>query len=130
MSREVHGKADGGDYYGVAFRSTPAQSHYYLFEIACWDGGQYQFLRYDGDGHWKSLAYDSAHSLACGPGKSNNLVINAMDSTFHFFINGKPIGSAITDTSKAALTNGEIGFTVEEQGAEVAFSQLYIEDSK
>lgn len=128
--REEHGKADGGDYYGVAFRSTASQSHYYLFEIACWDGGQYQFLRYDGDGHWKSLAYGSAHSLACGPGKSNNLVINAMSSTFHFFINGKPIGSAITDASKSALTRGEIGFTVEEQGTEIAFSDLYIEDSK
>jgi serine/threonine protein kinase len=128
--REVRGKADGGNYYGVAFRSTASQSHYYLFEIACWDGGQYQFLRYDGDGRWKSLAYGSAHSLACSSGKSNILVINAMGSTFHFFINGKPIGPAIIDTSKAALTNGEIGFTVEEQGAEIAFSHLYIEDSK
>ncbi len=128
--REVRGKADGGDYYGVAFRSTDDQSHYYLFEIACWDGGHYQFLRYDGDGHWKGLAYGSAPSLACSSGKSNTLVIDAKGSTFHFSINGKSIGRAITDASTAALTKGEIGFTVEEQGAEIAFSQLYIEDFK
>src|SRR5207247_1593057 len=85
--REVHGKADGGDYYGVAFRSTPAQSHYYLFEIACWDGGQYQFLRYDGDGHWKNLGYGSAPSLTCSSVKSNTLIIYAKGSTFPLSIN-------------------------------------------
>ena len=45
---EIHGTGDGGDYYGVAFRGSADQSHYYLFEVVAWGGGQYQFLRYDG----------------------------------------------------------------------------------
>jgi hypothetical protein len=127
---EVRGTADGADYYGVAFRGSADQSHYYLLEVACWDGGQYQFLRYDGNGRWTNLAYGSAPSLACQTGQSNTLTINAGGDTFHFFINGKPAGPTIIDSSKGALTSGEIGFTVEEQGAEVAFSHLYIENSR
>src|SRR5205085_5414260 len=67
---ESRGSADGADYYGIAFRGTVDQSHYYLFEIAAWDGGQYQFLRYDGDSHWKTLAAGATNALLTGIGKS------------------------------------------------------------
>lgn len=127
---ELHGTTDGADYYGVAFRGSADQSHYYLFEVVGWDGGQYQFLRYDGDAHWKTLAYGRASSFRPAIGKNNTLVIDARGQTFTFFINGKPAGSPITDSSKSALSSGEVGFSVEEQGTEVGFSHLYIGTSK
>ncbi len=53
---EVRGSEDGADFYGVILRSSADQSHYYLFEVAAWGDGEFQFLRYDGDQHWKVLA--------------------------------------------------------------------------
>lgn len=123
---EVHGLQDGGDYYGVVLRSSADQSHYYLFEVTAWGGGQFQFLRYDSNQHWKVLAGGSAASFLTGL-KSNNVIsIEAQRDSFHFWINGKPIGVPIADTSSSAFTSGEIGLYVEEQGTEVAFSHLYM----
>lgn len=121
---EIHGSRDGADYYGVAFRSADDQSHYYLFEVAAWGGGQYQFSRYDGQ--WKTLAGGSAPSLLTNAGANNIITILVNDDTFTFFVNSKPVGSSIIDTTKEALTTGEIGLCVEQQGTEVAFSHLYI----
>jgi serine/threonine protein kinase len=123
---ELHGSHDGADYNGVVFRSSVDQSHYYLFEIVAWGGGQYLFLRYDGNGQWKQLAGGSVASLLIASGASNTLTINAHGTTFSFLINSKSVGSPVTDSSKLALTTGEIGLYVEEQGAEVVFSHLYI----
>jgi len=127
---EIHGSSDGADYYGVAFRGTSDQSHYYLFEVVAWGGGQYQFLRYDGDARWKTLAAGPTNLLLTGIGKRNSITVEANNDTFSFLINGKAVGPAITDPSSAALTSGEIGFSVEEQGTEIVFSHLYINTSK
>jgi len=126
---EIHGSSDGADYFGVAFRGSVDQSHYYLFEVAAWGGGQYQFLRYDGDGHWKTLKGGPTSLLLSGIGKSNTITIVASGNTFSFLINGKPVRHSVTDSSSAALTAGEVGFSVEEEGTEIVFSHLYITDS-
>jgi serine/threonine protein kinase len=127
---EIHGSSDGADYYGVAFRGTADQSHYYLFEVVAWGGGQYQFLRYDGDARWKTLAGGPTNLLLTSIGKRNSITVEAVGDTFSFLINGKAVGPAITDSSSAALSSGEVGFSVEEQGTEIAFSHLYIKASK
>jgi hypothetical protein len=121
---EVKGSRNGADYYGIVFRSSAIQSSYYLFEMVAWGGGQYQFLRYNG--HYTTLAGGPAPSLVTGIGKNNTVTIDAQDNTFSFLINGKAVGSSIKDPSSHALTSGEIGLYVEEQGTEVAFSHLYV----
>ncbi len=121
---EVKGPRNGADYYGIVFRSNDLQKSYYLFEVVSWGGGQYQFLRYNGQ--YKTLAGGPAPSLLTGIGKTNTITIEAQGNTFSFLINGKPVGSTITDSSTHALSSGEIGLYVEEQGTEVAFSHLYI----
>jgi serine/threonine protein kinase len=123
---ELQGTQDGADYYGVAFRGSADQSRYYLFEVVAWGGGQYQFSRYDGDGHWYILAGGSAPSLFSKLGKSNTIIVQASNNTFIFWINGTRIHAPITDRTNAALATGEVGFSVEEQGTEVMFSHLYI----
>jgi serine/threonine protein kinase len=127
---EIHGSSDGADYYGVAFRGTADQSHYYLFEVVAWGGGQYQFLRYDGDARWKTLAGGPTNLLLTSIGKRNSITVEAVGDTFSFLINGKAVGPAITDSSSAALSSGEVGFSVEEQDTEIVFSHLYIKTSK
>jgi serine/threonine protein kinase len=121
---EVKGPRNGADFYGIVFRSSALQSSYYLFEMVAWGGGQYQFLRYNG--HYTTLSGGPAPSLIAGIGKDNTVTIQAHGNTFSFLVNGKPVGSPITDTSNHALTSGEIGLYVEEQGTEVAFSHLYM----
>jgi len=121
---EIRGPRNGADYYGIVFRSSDIQSSYYLLEMVAWGGGQYQFLRYNG--HYTTLAGGPAPSLITGIAASNTVTIQAQDNTFSFLINGKSVGSSITDAPSHALTSGEIGLYVEEQGTEVAFSHLYV----
>ncbi|HYT33578.1 MAG TPA: protein kinase [Ktedonobacteraceae bacterium] len=127
---EIRGSSDGADYYGVAFRGTADQSHYYLFEVVAWAGGQYQFLRYDGDAHWQTLAGGPTSVLLAGNGKSNTITVVAIGHTFSFLINGKPVGLSVTDSSSTALTTGEVGFSVEEEGTEIVYSHLYLDNAK
>jgi serine/threonine protein kinase len=123
---EIRATTERANYYGVVFRSAVDQSHYYLFEVVTKDRGQYAFLRFD-DGQWTSLASGPAPQLLSGPGQSNTITINAIDNTFTFSINEKPVdGKPATDPTKSLLQSGLIGLYVEEQGSEVAFSHLYI----
>ena len=125
---ELHGTADGADYYGIAFRGSPDQSHYYLFEISSWGGGQFQCLRYDGDGNWTTLAGGPTPAPLHTNGKPNTLTVEAHDHTFNFWINNIAVRGTFTDThsTTTALSSGEVGFSVEEQGTEIVFSHLYI----
>lgn len=126
--QQIHAPVGEADFYGVIFRSTADQSHYYLFEIDPTAGGQYVFLRYDGDSKtlWKRLAGGPAPSLSATPGQSNVVTIQAKGNTFSFYINNQPVGKPVTDTSKSPLLSGRVGLYVEDQGAEIAFSHLYI----
>ena len=113
-----------GDYYGVIFRATSDQSHYYLFEIAPSDHNHYAFLRYDQQ--WTVVADGTAPSLVAGLRKKNTVSIEARGNTFAFKVNGKSLAQPTSDPAKLALSSGLIGLYVEDQGAEVAFSQLYV----
>jgi serine/threonine protein kinase len=125
---QVHGLHDASDYYGVVLRSTADQSHYYLFEVSAWNGGQYAFIRYNGQ--YQTLAVGLVPSLLTRTGQSNAITIEAVGNTFTFFVNGRAVGTPVTDSSHRALTSGEIGLYVEEQDAEVAFSHLRIDRLK
>ncbi len=104
--------------------NTMDQSHYYLFDIGASGGGQYSFLRYDGN--WHTLAAGSATSILLGLGQPNVITVEAKGNTFSFFINGKSVGKPVTDHSKSALSEGEIGLCVEEKNSEVVFSHMYV----
>ncbi|HEV7235634.1 MAG TPA: family 16 glycoside hydrolase, partial [Ktedonobacteraceae bacterium] len=124
---ELQGTEDSADYYGLAFRGTSDQSHYYLFEVSSWGGGQYQCWRYDGNGHWKSLLGGQTPVILNTHSKTNTVTVEARGNTFHFWINNVPISKTLTDSqSGASLSSGSIGFSVEEKGTEVAFSHLNI----
>ena len=122
----VHGEHDAYDYYGVVFRASADQSHYYLFEVISSVTGEYVFTRFDGNGKWKTIASGLVNSLLVGAGKSNTLTIDARDNTFTFAVNKQPVSTSISDPSSTRFSSGEVGLYVEEQDAEVAFSHLYI----
>jgi serine/threonine protein kinase len=122
---EVHASASDADYYGVVFRSTVDQSRYYLFEVDTDGSGEYAFWRYDGQ--WKPIDSGLAPQLLKGPaGKSNTITVEAHNNNFTFFINGKSLDKPVTDSSPTPLNAGEVGLYVEDSGAEVVFSHLYI----
>lgn len=125
----IQGAKGNAGYYGVIFRTSPDQKRYYLFEINTSDGGQYVFYRFDGHSPYSRLAWGSAPSLALNLKQSNTITIVARGNTFTFSINGKPLGDAFTDPSKSPLISGQIGLYVEDQNAEVAFSDLQIDPS-
>jgi serine/threonine protein kinase len=122
---EIAGAHNGGDYYGVIFRSSMDELHYYLFEITASGGGQYQFFRYDGG--WHSLANGPLNSSLSPDFGSNLITIDAEGNSFNFFVNNKSIAKHVTDNSRSAFTSGEIGFSVEGKDTEVAFSKLFID---
>ncbi len=124
----VQGKHEDSDYYGVIFRASADQSHYYLFEIMASETGQYGLLRFDGK--WHTLTSGPVSSLLIGPGKSNTLSIIARGNTFTLSVNNKQVDVPVSDTSSAALKSGEIGLYVEQQDAEAAFSHLYVSTIK
>ena len=118
------------DFFGVVFRATEDQNHYYLFEIDPLDGNQYEFLRYDQDKTWQMIDSGTVPALNSGMGKVNTLSIQAKGNTFRFQVNNKFVGKVLSDSSKRPLTSGLIGLYVENKGAEVAFSHLYVDTLK
>ncbi len=127
---EIHGSQKGGDFYGIIFRSSADQAHYYLFGITAWDGGQYEFLQYDGQAkkkNWNTLESGTLSSLLPNLGQLNVITVEAKGNTFNFYVNNKPVGKPVIDNSGNAFTSGEIGLCVEEQNTEVVFSHLHID---
>nr|BBH95378.1 hypothetical protein KTA_35770 [Thermogemmatispora argillosa] len=123
--RQVRGSHDEADYYGVVFRVSSDQQRYYVFAVASWGGGSYAVWRYGG--HWTTLIEGPAPSLLIGPGALNTLEVDAHGPLLRLFINGKAISaSPLRDPTPSAPVNGGIGLYVEEEGSEIAFSQLYI----
>jgi len=123
---ELHGSHSGGDYYGIIFRSSTDQAHYYLFEITAWGGGQYGFWRYDGQTIPKSLKFGTLPSFLANYGQRNVITIEVKGNTFTFFVDQQSLGIPVIDNSKQPLSSGAIGLSVEEQNTEVAFSHLDI----
>lgn len=123
----IRGKST--DYYGVAFRCSADQARYYLFEIGD-DGSQYNFWLQN-NGHWQNLAIGHSPAQNAKAGQSNTITVEAQKNTFTFQINGKQVGAPVIVPAKylmaaGLMTAGQVGLYVEDQGAEVAFSHLYI----
>jgi serine/threonine protein kinase len=125
---EISGAHNGGDYYGVIFRSSADELHYYLFEITASGGGQYVFFRYDGQTkqEWDRLAIGPLNSLSPNLGQTNIITVEAKGNSFNFFVNGNPVGKLVIDNSGDPFSSGEIGLSVEGQNTEVVFSHLHI----
>jgi serine/threonine protein kinase len=126
---ELQGKHNGGDYYGIIFRSSADQAHYYLFEITASGGGQYVFSRFDGQAKtkWPLLKYGRLPSLLLHIGQTNTITIEAKGNTFNFFVNNQSVGKQEIDNSGDAFTSGNIALIVEGENTEVAFSHLRID---
>ena len=125
----VHGTHTNIDYYGVAFRASADQSHYYLFEVTSSVTGEYVFTRFDGS-NWHLISTGLVSSLLVGPGRNNTLTIDAKNNDFTFTVNKKAVVTSIHDPSHTRISTGEVGLYVEQQDAEVAFSHLYITSPK
>jgi serine/threonine protein kinase len=127
---EIHRSQKGGDFYGIIFRSSADQAHYYLFEITASGDGQYAFLQYDGQAkkknNWNTLKSGPLSSFLPNLGQLNVITVEAKGNTFNFFVNNKSVGNPVIDNSGNAFTTGEIGLCVEEQNSEVVFSHLHI----
>lgn len=123
--RQLRHSLENADYYGVVFRSDSDQSHYYLFEVMTKGHAQYVFSRFDA-GQWHSIASGEVASLLSGSGSDNTLKVTATGNTFSFAINDHPVGKPMSDPTGSPLRAGLVGLYVEDQGAEVAFSHLYI----
>jgi len=121
-SEILHASGNGG-YYGIIFRASSDQLHYYLFELSPDDNSGYFFRRYD-DGEWTELLNGNL-PVALQSNAPVTITIEAHDDTFTFWVNGIAIPQSASDSS---LLRGQIGLLVEDQGTEVAFSQLYIDD--
>jgi serine/threonine protein kinase len=126
---QLHRSRENADYYGIIFRSNTDQSHYYLFEVITKTHAEYVFSRFD-IGQWHTIASGAAPSLKSGLGQNNTVTITASNNTFTFSINHKIVRNAIVDPTRTPLLSGLIGLYVEDQGAEIAFSQLYITSHK
>ena len=122
----LRGNNPDADYYGVIFRSSSDQSHFYLFEIINVSQGEFVFSRYDGRGDWTELGSGSVPWLLVGVGKSNTITIKAQENSFTFLINDQQVGNTVTDTSKSALTSGGVGLYVEQNNVETVYSHLYV----
>jgi serine/threonine protein kinase len=126
---QLHHSRENADYYGIIFRSDADQSHYYLFEVMTKAASEYVFSRFD-NGLWRTIASGAAPSLKSGLGQNNTVTITASSNTFTFSINHKIVRNAVTDPMRSPLPAGLIGLYVEDQGAEIAFSHLYIVSHK
>jgi serine/threonine protein kinase len=123
VASEIFHARENSGYYGIIFRASSDQLHYYLFEIAPDDDSHYFFRRYD-DRVWTTLI-EGHLPVALKSNMPTTITVEAHDGVFTFQVNGEPIPRSASDS---ALFRGQIGLFVEDQGTEVAFSQLYIDD--
>src|SRR5258708_30375237 len=122
---EVRGAHNGGDYYGIILRSTSDQFHYYLFEIASWNGGQYVFWRHDKQ--WHEIQDGNLSGLLPNFGQRNIITAQLKGNSFNLVVNQKRQRTPMTDPSTQPINTGYIGLSVEGQNTEVAFSHLHIQ---
>lgn len=117
---QIAGPRDGGDFFGVVFRSTQDQSRYYLFGISP-SNDNYEFERFD-NGSWHYFPNNTAPSMHTAQGQSNTITVEIRGNSFTFLVNNVPVHAAFTLPSP--ISSGEVGLSVEE--GEVVFSNMYI----
>src|SRR5262249_18437922 len=84
------GSRIGGDYYGIVFRSSAFQLHYYLFEIDP-EEGLYAFWRFDGDKKPQWLQISSG-PITAKLGQPNVIAAVVKGDSFAFTVNQNPVG--------------------------------------
>jgi len=121
-----HALGDSG-YYGVIFRASDDQLNYYLFEVTPDKGSRYVFRRYDGKWTQQPML-NGPLPVALKPNTPTTIVIDVHDNTFTFFVNETRVGSPVPDPSATPLLLGHVGFYVDGQQTEVAFSHLSVDE--
>lgn len=119
------------DFQGVVFRASADETRYYMFEIAPYNGGQYNFESYSAYGKasaWDNIAGNTSSAIL--PGQSNTITVEAHGNMFTFLVNDVQVLQVNLKSSPIALQPGMIGLYVEDQNEEVAFSQLTVETYK
>lgn len=132
--QEVRGDDTSPDnWFGIVMRFSLHQQNgrtiqtFYCFDYEPADG-IYQFRMYNngltgGASAWSDIWHmQRGKEYHTGHGARNTIKVFAKGNDFTFFINGKRVGEA-RDNS---LTSGQIGMVVNQQGAEVAFSDLIL----
>jgi serine/threonine protein kinase len=121
------------NWFGIVLRYSEHKQNgntvktFYVFDYEPADG-IYQFRMYNsGFGADASAWSDIWHTQKgreyhTGHGAKNTIKVFSNGDNFTFFVNGKRVGEA-RDNS---LSNGQIGMVVNQQGAEVAFSNLIL----
>jgi serine/threonine protein kinase len=120
--------ANQADFQGVVFRASMDETRYYMFEIAPYNNGQYNFESYSEAG--KPTAWDHLEggvSAAIVAGQSNTITVEARGNSFTFLVNGIQVLQTDLKNSLSASTAGMIGLYVEDPLEEVAFSQLRVQ---
>jgi serine/threonine protein kinase len=126
MASEIRHAPGSSGYYGIIFRASVDQSHYYLFDVAPDGENRYLVGRYD-NGKWTGFTGNRL-PFALKSNTPSTLSVEARGNMFTFLVNGIPVVQQVSDPSQTPLLRGQIGLYVEDQGTEVAFSQLYIDD--
>jgi serine/threonine protein kinase len=120
--------ANKADFQGVVFRASSDETRYYMFEIAPYSDGQYNFESYSE--YSKAATWDhlgGGTSTAIVPGENNTITVEASGNSFYFLVNGEQVLQTDLKTSSVGLQSGMIGLYVEDAAEEVAFSQLTVE---
>lgn len=118
----------------VRYSNSNGKSKFYCFQVSNEKGGEYQFFKYDktvpdnnNDPNypWTNLwhhSFGKEFHEGHGPKVINNFKISVNGSKYTFVVNGKTVGSA----SDGGLKGGMIGMLVNQNGTEVAFSNLLV----
>jgi serine/threonine protein kinase len=121
------------NWFGVVLRYSEHQQDgrtvktFYCFDYEPADG-IYQFRMYNSGfaadaSAWSDIWHmRSGREYRTGHRAQNTVKVFANGSDFTFFVNGKRVG----ETRDNSLTSGQVGMVVNQQGAEVAYSNLIL----
>jgi serine/threonine protein kinase len=132
--QEVKGNdASPYNWFGIVLRYSEHQQNgktvktFYCFDYEPADG-IYQFRMYNSGfsadaSAWSDIWHmHKGREYRSGHGAQNTIKVFSNGSDFTFFVNGKRVGEA-RDNS---LSSGQVGMVVNQQGAEVAYSDLIL----
>ncbi|HTI15022.1 MAG TPA: protein kinase [Dictyobacter sp.] len=132
--QEIKGDDTSKDAFGMIFRFNQQQKNgklvrtFYSFVVTNTKGGQYQLWRYDDSNATSPWTQVKNGQLPLGSefhqGKGKNTITILMNgSTFTVTVNGKQLSKTFQDTT---YTSGGVGMIVNNNGTEVAFSNLLL----
>ncbi len=117
--------------FGLVFRYNQKDQNnqaFYCFEVKPTNSNaEYQFRKYDSSqpDPWSVLWHQplgSEYHTGQGSTNTNTVKVVANGNNFTFLVNGKQVGTSSDNT----LQHGQIGMLVNQDGAEIAFSNLLL----